>query len=157
MGQYWIESPIRWVEVEMSGERLVGVRFVRRGKMYNDLNHCTKVVVELDQFFSKKRREFEVEVEYRDGTKFQKRVWKEVAKIPFGETVTYKELAERVGSPRGYRAVAQACGANPVAIVVPCHRVVGSPSASSGLKRLGGYSGRVEIKKWLLKFEGVEV
>lgn len=92
-------------------------------------------------------------IERTKGTEFQKQVWREIAKIPRGQTITYKELARRVGRPRAYRAVANACGRNPVPIVIPCHRVVGSPSASSGWKRLGGYAGGIEKKKWLLELE----
>jgi len=80
------------------------------------------------------------------GTKFQRTVWKEIAKIPFGQVATYKEIAARIGNPKGSRAVGVACGANPVPIVVPCHRVV----ASNGI---GGFSGGISIKNRLLSAE----
>jgi O-6-methylguanine DNA methyltransferase len=83
------------------------------------------------------------------GTPFQKRVWNEVRKIPYGETLTYKQLAHRVGVPRGYQAVGQANALNPLPIVVPCHRVVGSDGS------LTGYSTGVKTKELLLKLEGV--
>ena len=83
------------------------------------------------------------------GTPFQMSVWKEMLKIPAGSTRSYAEVARRIGRPRAFRAVAQACGANPVPIVVPCHRVV----ASGG--KLGGYTGGIEKKLVLLAGEGV--
>ena len=84
------------------------------------------------------------------GTPFQVSVWKEMLKIPAGSTRSYAEVARRIGRPKAFRAVAQACGANPIPIVVPCHRVV----ASSG--KLGGYTGGIEKKLSLLAAEGVE-
>jgi AraC family transcriptional regulator of adaptative response/methylated-DNA-[protein]-cysteine methyltransferase len=84
------------------------------------------------------------------GTPFQVSVWKEMLKIPAGSTRSYAEVARRIGRPKAFRAVAQACGANPIPIVVPCHRVV----ASGG--KLGGYTGGIEKKLSLLAAEGVE-
>ena len=81
------------------------------------------------------------------GTQFQRDVWRALCEIPPGETRTYQQIAERIGRPRSARAVGQACGKNPVAILVPCHRVV----ASGG--KLGGYSGGLHIKKALLDLE----
>jgi len=82
------------------------------------------------------------------GTPFQKRVWSELTKIPFGETRSYQDIAKAVGSPSASRAVGSACGKNPIPIVVPCHRVI---SKSGGL---GGYSGGLDLKKALLEIEG---
>ena len=87
------------------------------------------------------------------GTKFQKRVWKELLKIPFGETRSYKEIAISIGNPNSYRAVANACAKNPYAPIVPCHRVVRSDG------NLGGYSAKGGIKKKaeLLRMESQNV
>lgn len=85
------------------------------------------------------------------GTDFQKKVWKELLRIPSGKTRSYAEIATRIGHPNAYRAVANACGANPVAIAVPCHRVI----ASGG--KLGGYGGGLDRKRKLLANEGVAV
>lgn len=84
------------------------------------------------------------------GTEFQRSVWRELCNIPLGQTISYKELAERLGKPKGFRAVASACGKNPVAVLIPCHRVL---SSSGGL---GGYSLGLERKKALLAREGVK-
>ena len=83
-----------------------------------------------------------------DGTPFQKDVWAELSRIPYGETISYGELARRVGRPKGPRAVGQANGRNPIAIIVPCHRVL----ASNGI---GGYGGGLPCKRALLALEGV--
>lgn len=87
------------------------------------------------------------------GTKFQKKVWKEISKIPKGKTITYKELAINIGEPKAVRAVANAVGANPLIIEVPCHRVVRSDG------KIGGYSGKggVKAKRKLLLSEGVDL
>lgn len=82
------------------------------------------------------------------GTPFQQRVWQELRKIPCGTTITYGELAARLGSPTASRAVGMANGSNPVSIVVPCHRVIGANAA------LTGYTGGVQRKAWLLAHEG---
>ena len=82
------------------------------------------------------------------GTPFQVEVWKEMLRIPAGRTRSYAEVARNIGRPKAFRAVAQACGANPIPVVVPCHRVV----ASNGL---GGYTGGIDRKIFLLKAEGV--
>jgi methylated-DNA-[protein]-cysteine S-methyltransferase len=83
------------------------------------------------------------------GTPFQSRVWRALRTIPTGETISYAELARRIGSPSAVRAVGAANGANPVPLVIPCHRVIGSNS------RLVGYGGGLERKAWLLRHEGV--
>jgi methylated-DNA-[protein]-cysteine S-methyltransferase len=83
------------------------------------------------------------------GTPFQLRVWQELRRIPWGATISYRELARRVGRPQAFRAVGQANGANPIPIIIPCHRVI----AANG--SLGGYSSGLERKRWLLKHEGV--
>ena len=87
-----------------------------------------------------------------EGTNFQRTVWKEISKIPFGETRTYKDLAIAIGKPNSSRAVANACGKNPYPVIIPCHRVIKSDG------KLGGYSGAggVKKKKELLKLENVK-
>ena len=87
-----------------------------------------------------------------EGTNFQKTVWKEISKIPFGETRTYKDIAIAIGKPNSSRAVANACGKNPYPVIIPCHRVIKSDG------KLGGYSGvgGVKKKKELLKLENVK-
>lgn len=102
---------------------------------------------QLDEYFAGERRVFTLPLAPQ-GTAFQLAVWKALADIPYGETITYGELAARVGRPAASRAVGQANGANPIPIVYPCHRVV----ASGG--RLGGYGGGLDVKRRLLALEG---
>ena len=85
-----------------------------------------------------------------EGTDFQQRVWRALTEIPYGQTRTYKEMAVAAGSPGAVRAVGQACGANPLPLLIPCHRVV----ASGGL---GGFGGGEPLKKYLLRLEGVKI
>ncbi|MEZ3591584.1 MAG: methylated-DNA--[protein]-cysteine S-methyltransferase [Muribaculaceae bacterium] len=101
---------------------------------------------QLDEYFAGTRREFDVPLLFV-GTDFQKKVWNELLKIPFGKTVSYGELAAKIGKPRAVRAVANANGANAMSIFVPCHRVIGSDSS------LTGYGGGLEAKKYLLELE----
>lgn len=107
-----------------------------------------KFASELRQYLKGKRSGFKTALDLSSGTRFQKAVWKKLLEVPYGEVVTYKELARRVGSPRAARAVGNAMGKNPLPIVVPCHRVLGANG-------LGGYSCGMDIKKNLLRLEGV--
>ncbi len=101
---------------------------------------------QLQEYFAGRRSEFDLPLRM-DGTEFQRRVWSELLNIPFGQTISYGELARRVGNPAAARAVGLANGRNPISIVVPCHRVIGS----SG--RLVGYGGGLDRKKFLLDLE----
>ncbi len=103
---------------------------------------------QLDEYFDDQRTAFDLPLEPR-GTGFQMAVWREIAAIPYGETVSYGELAERVGRPGAARAVGAATGRNPISIIIPCHRVVGSDGS------LTGYGWGFDRKIWLLEHEGV--
>ena len=105
-----------------------------------------KAARELEDFLSGKRKNFTVPL-HADGTEFQHKVWEQIARIPFGKTITYSELARRAGRPEAIRAAGAATGRNPLAIIVPCHRVV----AKSGA--LQGFAGGLETKKRLLALE----
>lgn len=107
-------------------------------------------VQELEQYFSGQRREFTFPLDLR-GTPFQVRCWRALLEIPYGETRTYADIARAVGQPKGFRAVGLANNRNPIAIVVPCHRVI----ASDGT--LCGYGGGLDIKRKLLELEGVRL
>jgi O-6-methylguanine DNA methyltransferase len=109
--------------------------------------HTAAWAGQLTEYFAGKRRVFDLPLDLR-GTAFQLRCWNALLEIPYGETRTYAQIARRVDSPRGFRAVGQANHDNPVAIVVPCHRVL----TSSG--SLGGYGGGLHIKQRLLELEG---
>ena len=98
-------------------------------------------------YFRGVRKNFDLKLIMK-GTDYQKKVWKELLKIPYGETVSYGELARRVGNPRGARSVGMAVHFNPIGIIIPCHRVI----RSSG--DIGGFAGPIYRKKWLLEHEG---
>ena len=98
------------------------------------------------QYFSGERREFDLKTSFT-GTEFQQRTWQTLASIPYGQTWSYTELAKRIGSPKAVRAVGAANGRNPLPIVLPCHRVIGSNGT------LTGFGGGISVKKWLLEYE----
>jgi methylated-DNA-[protein]-cysteine S-methyltransferase len=109
---------------------------------------CAAVFDELREYFAGNRREFAMPLAAR-GTEFQRRVWEELSRIPYGATISYRELATRVGNPAACRAVARANATNPIPIVVPCHRVIGADGS------LTGYGGGIDRKRFLLALEGV--
>ena len=103
-------------------------------------------IMQLEEYFAGHRRQFDIPL-LPLGTTFQQRVWDELTDIPYGETRSYKEIAEKMGKAEAVRAVAQAIGANGISIIIPCHRVVGSNG------RLTGYAGGLEAKKRLIGIE----
>ena len=106
----------------------------------------TDAARQLDEYFSGRRRQFDLPLDL-EGTEFQQRVWKSVSAIPYGQTRSYAQIATTIGSPKAVRAVGAANGANPVVIIVPCHRVIASGGG------LGGYGGGLELKRRLLALE----
>jgi methylated-DNA-[protein]-cysteine S-methyltransferase len=147
-----LESPIGRLVLECDGDVLIGVWLPHeRRHSRRDADDVPPVLKEaatqLEEYFAGDRREFDVPMEL-DGTPFQREVWAELSRIPYGKTISYGELARRVGRPNGPRAVGQANGRNPIPIIVPCHRVL----ASNGI---GGYGGGLAVKRALLAIEGV--
>ena len=126
----------RWLNAHFSDDEVVE-------------NHSRnrQLIDEMNRYFDGKLAKFRIPLD-EIGTVFQTRVWKELRKISYGTTITYKQLARRVANPTGYRAVGRAVGANPLPIVIGCHRVVGSDG------RLTGYSAGVKTKEFLLRLEG---
>ena len=102
---------------------------------------------QIDEYFSGNRHAFQLDLDGQ-GTEFQQLVWRELTKIPYGETRSYAQIAEAIGRPAAVRAVGAANGRNPIPIVVPCHRVIGADGS------LTGFGGGLEAKKWLLELEG---
>ncbi|MBK7572132.1 MAG: methylated-DNA--[protein]-cysteine S-methyltransferase [Bacteroidetes bacterium] len=112
------------------------------------INHITEMAkVQLSNYFKKELTNFNVPLSPH-GTEFQKKVWQSLSNIPFGKTKTYKIQADQFNSPEAIRAIASANGKNPIAIIIPCHRVIGSDG------NLTGYAGGLWRKKWLLEHEG---
>jgi len=108
-----------------------------------------KAQEQLRAYLAGERRPFDLPMEPAPATDFQRRVWAACAQVPYGATATYAELAQTVGSPKGARAVGQALGANPLPVLVPCHRILSSDGT------LGGYGGGLAMKRGLLTLEGV--
>jgi methylated-DNA-[protein]-cysteine S-methyltransferase len=145
-------TPVGRLVLESDGDVLIGIWLpsgsVTARSAGDDAPPVLKeTVTQLEEYFAGERTEFDVPMEL-DGTEFQKEVWAELSRIPYGETISYGELARRVGRPKGPRAVGQANGKNPIPIIVPCHRVL----AGNGI---GGYGGGLPMKRALLAVEGV--
>lgn len=103
---------------------------------------------QLEAYISGDLRKFSVRVDLSGGTEFSQMVWQQIRKIGYGKFCSYGEIAGNIGKPKAYRAIGNACGANPLPIIIPCHRVLGKNS-------VGGYSGGLEWKKRLLALEGI--
>ncbi len=117
------------------------------GKIVNRHNNLhDEIISQLNGYFEGARKDFDFPLRF-SGTEFQNRVWDELVKIPYGQTISYLQLAERIGDPKAVRAVAQANGRNIIAIVVPCHRVIATNGA------LQGYGGGLDVKRRLLRLE----
>lgn len=151
-----INSPVGPLVIGMSSPALVVLAFDQglppkvggRPVAWQESAEATGPVrQQLDEYFAGKRRKFTLDLDLR-GTGFQKLCWQELLRIPYGETRSYAEIARAVGSPNAFRAVGQANHYNPVAIVVPCHRVLAAGTA------LGGYGGGLATKAFLLRLEG---
>jgi methylated-DNA-[protein]-cysteine S-methyltransferase len=148
MSTRWIDSPIGGLRLHASAGLLTAIDFdaVPRGERAAD-PLLDRAQQQLEEYFAGTRREFDLPLA-SDGSEFQKKVWAELGRIPFGETATYGDIARRLGYAPGIsRAVGAANGANRLPIVVPCHRVVGA----NGM--LTGYAGGIERKRTLLALE----
>ncbi len=153
--QYQIKSKVGPLYLVASRQGLRGVFFCKQNvkavQQLNLLNPVEKVLAQvseqLEEYFAGKRQQFELNIDFA-GTAFQKKVWQALSKIPFGQTVSYRDIAQKIKNPKAVRAVGSANGKNPFCIIIPCHRVI----AANGT--LGGYSGGLAIKRKLLKLEG---
>ncbi|MBC2856042.1 methylated-DNA--[protein]-cysteine S-methyltransferase [Cetobacterium sp. 2A] len=126
---------------------LLGLDFIDEELKQENKNKLTEnIIKQLSEYFIGERLEFNIPI-LLNGTEFQKNVWKELIKIPYGETATYKDIAVRIGNPKAVRAVGGANNKNKIAVVIPCHRVIGM----SG--KLVGYAGGISKKEWLLNHE----
>lgn len=141
-------SPLGDLEVTSLDGKIASVAFHSgersQDRMTPEIEQC---IDELDEYFYRGRKFFNVEVQPL-GTDFQKRVWHELLTIPYGKTISYIELAIRIGDINSVRAVGLANGQNPVAIIIPCHRVIGKNG------EMIGYGGGLDKKLWLLQHEG---
>lgn len=130
-------------------EKIYKIELVEEVNSINEKTSQTnKVIKELNQYLSKYRKEFSIyDLVRLEGTRFQKEVWHELQNIPYGETKSYKEIAKNIGNENAVRAVASAIGKNPLMIIIPCHRVIGSDG------KMHGYAYGINLKKYLLDLE----
>lgn len=149
----YYRSPIGTIKMTSNGKEITSLDFVD-GKIIseNTTNWDTKPMilqecfVQVDEYFKGEREVFSVKIIF-NGTEFQEKVWKELLNIPFGQTRSYLDIAEKIGDRNATRAVGSANGKNRIAIIVPCHRVIGND------RKLTGYAGGIWRKKWLLEHE----
>jgi methylated-DNA-[protein]-cysteine S-methyltransferase len=139
-------SPAGAVVLEGDDHSLTRIGFGEPSAPQGEAEAVASAAIQLEQYFAGERTEFDLDLDLR-GTPFERRVWDEVSAIRYGETATYAEIARRVGSPGACRAVGRANGRNPIAVLVPCHRVVGSDGS------LTGYAGGLDMKRALLDLE----
>jgi methylated-DNA-[protein]-cysteine S-methyltransferase len=147
----YYESPIGLIKIGGTEQYVTEISFIDNSQQIehgipgvSDLLHqCTE---ELIEYFQGRRKTFDLPI-HQEGTPFQEKVWNELLSIPYGKTISYLDLAKKMGDPKCIRAAATSNGKNKIAIIVPCHRVIGSD------KSLTGYSGGLWRKKWLLQYE----
>jgi methylated-DNA-[protein]-cysteine S-methyltransferase len=138
-----VESPVGPLGIEIEGDVVIGVRFGSdSGPPADNL-----VASELADYFAGHLLQFTVPIEFREGSAFERAVWGEIAKIPYGEMQTYGAIATALGDPGAARAVGTACNHNPIPVLVPCHRVVGSGG------KMVGFGGGIDRKRRLLELE----
>ena len=146
-----IDSPLGNIKLVEKNDRLTELSFTEDSLTSMQENFFLKDAAnQIEEYFSNKRKEFDLPLE-PVGTEFQLKVWHELLNIPFGTTASYQEIANRLGDPKSIRAAASANGKNPLAIIIPCHRVIGSHG------EMTGYAGGIQRKKDLLSLEGAEV
>ncbi|MDM1286906.1 methylated-DNA--[protein]-cysteine S-methyltransferase [Acinetobacter indicus] len=151
----YMPSPVGRLKLVATDSALVAViwdnenpKRVRQAELVEQLDHpiLLDAQQQLNEYFQGQRQTFELPLDF-EGTEFQKKVWQALLNIPFGETRSYRQIAEQVGSPKALRAVGAANGQNPISIIAPCHRVIGSGG------KLVGFAGGLDNKEILLKLE----
>ncbi len=145
----YYHSEIGYLEVAGNATGIFSVNFVEKTIVHSEAGvfSCVQECIEqLDQYFRGARQTFSVTVSPR-GSVFQRKVWQRLQMIPFGQTTSYQDIARKIGHPKASQAVGNANGSNPIAIIVPCHRVLGKNG------KLTGYAGGLWRKEWLLRHE----
>ena len=148
MNRTVIDSPIGKIAVFAENEKIIRIELKTKERADSVITEkiLLKAEEQLLEYFSGKRTDFELEFEF-SGTDFQKSVWRELLKIPFGKTKTYGEIAKAIGKPKAGRAVGSSCNKNPLPLIVPCHRVIGANG------KLTGFACGTKTKEWLLNHE----
>ena len=149
-----LKSPVGELQIAENSSGVLAIHFHKKDKpphngSWKRVDRLkTEIVKQLEEYFRGERFEFNVPL-VPHGTPFRMRVWEGLQAIPYGETISYLDLAKKIGTPEAVRAVGAANGANPLPIVIPCHRVIGHNG------KLVGYGGGLEIKKYLLSMESL--
>ena len=146
----YLKSPVGVLEIKGSQNGLVSVHFMDSEEIpsVSIPEVLRPAIAQLKEYFDNARSEFDLRLA-PEGTHFQKKVWEKLKDIPFGKTTSYQQMANELGDPKVIRAAASANGKNPIAIIIPCHRVIGLDGS------LTGYAGGLHRKKWLLEHESM--
>ncbi len=147
MDIFYYKSPIGILKISIENNFIISINIVNEDKenIYKN-TYFNEIKRQLDEYFLGKRKEFNLNILMK-GSEFQKQVWLELQKIPYGSTKSYKDIAEKIGKSKSQRAVGQACNKNNILIIIPCHRVI---SKNGGLN---GFSCGLDIKEKLLSLE----
>lgn len=143
----FLESPIGILRILSNGDGITGIKFMDFDGPEDPDVHTESAKTQLREYFEGVRATFDL-ILIPDGTTFERGVWQKLQEIPRGTTTSYGSIAKKLGDAKSSQAVGKANGKNPIAIVIPCHRVIGSD------QKLVGYAGGLERKEWLLKHEG---
>jgi len=145
---HYFESPLGLLEIKGDENAIHSVSFDREPSSHKETstNIITECIKQLEEYFSGRRKKFELKLN-PVGTFFQSSVWNELLEVPYANTASYLDVAKKVGDEKSVRAVGAANGRNPIAIIIPCHRIVGSNNS------LVGYAGGLWRKQWLLEHE----
>lgn len=147
MSEVYIASPLGTTKIVGDENGVSVISILQDGELSKKIpKELKEAVTQLNEYFGGKRQNFDFKINPQ-GTEFQQKVWNELVKIPFGKTMSYLDLSKKLGDVKAIRAVASANGKNPLWIVVPCHRVIGTDGS------LTGYAGGLWRKKWLLEHE----
>ncbi|CEP46432.1 methylated-DNA--[protein]-cysteine S-methyltransferase [Paraclostridium sordellii] len=144
---YYYDSPIGILEIGTTEDELISILYVDEKRENTEQPKILKETIkQIQEYFNGTRKEFDIKFKLK-GTEFQEKVWNALTDIPYGDTVSYKYIATKIGNEKAVRAVGNTNGRNIINIVVPCHRVIGAN------KSLIGYGGGLDKKSWLLKHE----
>ena len=149
MEKTYYKSPIGFLEIICENNFLISLQLVKNiGKSSIETDFTKNIKMQLAEYFSGKRKNFDIKISPK-GTTFQRLVWNELLKIPYGKTKSYSEIAENIGNKNAQRAVGNACNKNPIMIIIPCHRVI----AKDG--NIGGFACGNAVKQTLLALEKI--
>ena len=144
----YYQSPVGLIEIGTTTAALSTLYFVEEPRYASTSSPLLALVIQqLTEYFASTRTTFELPLHFQ-GTAFQRQVWQQLLQVPYGQTLTYQDIANALGNPKAVRAVGAANGQNPISIIAPCHRIIGSNG------NLTGYGGGLWRKEWLLKHEG---